>query len=289
MSYGLVSFGDYTFPATLQEFNANFGNSVPTTVRLPGKDGGWSMDGGMPPPTEIGSVSVSFTLISDTRAGMDALIDALMAIVNYGLAKLIYQPTDATDDERFCYAYTNYAYISRRPADHTDLWQDVRIIFQVPDPRWLSGDYGGVRIGDPGLEIDSPAAWDIGEGGYLVAASGTSTSATLTYHGNADTIAVVAIEPGTGDSCTNPIIERLNGTLVVDRVQWTGTVNAGESLVIDGWKQAVTLDAVSSWDNVEYLHPDLLRLSPGVTGIRITFANAGDEANVTFYYHDAYR
>jgi hypothetical protein len=40
MSGGIVSFGDYDFPATLDQYNDNFANTVPRTKRLPGISGG---------------------------------------------------------------------------------------------------------------------------------------------------------------------------------------------------------------------------------------------------------
>lgn len=291
MSGGIVSFGTYTFPKTLKEFVSNFGDVVPSTVRMPGLDGAWNSDGDGDAPSQTGKITVGFMLMAETREEMDALRDAVRGLRRQGVARLVYQPTDPTDPARFCLARVNMLIMSERKDNHTDLWQDVQLIFQVSDPVWKVNNYGGHYIGEPGLIIDDPATWTIGGGGYSVAASGLSTSITVPYVGNAPAIPKVFIEPGSGDSCEDVIIERVASSgLVLDSVRYSGVIAFGQSLCIDGEKQIVTVNGAEAWANVmDYQHPDLLRLEPDETSFIVKFKNAGDAADVQFNFYDAYR
>ncbi|RMH11461.1 MAG: hypothetical protein D6698_16305 [Gammaproteobacteria bacterium] len=289
MSGGIVSFGTYTFPKTLKEFMTNFGDVVPATVRMPGLDGAWNSDGDGDAPTQTGKVTVGFTLIADTREEMDDLRDVVRGLRRQGLARLVYQPTDPLDPARFCLARVNMLNMSERKDSHTDYWQDVQIIFQVPDPVWKVNNYAGHTIGEAGLVIDDPATWTIGGGSYNVAASAPLTTVTVPYVGNAPAIPKILIEPGVGNSCENVIIERVVDGLVVDRVAYTGVIGESQYLSIDGEAQMVTVNAVNAWGDIDYLHPDLVRMEPGKTTFNIRFKNTSDAATVRFYFYDHYR
>lgn len=286
MSGGVVSFGGYIFSSPLTTFTSNFSNAVPKTVRLPGLDGGFNLDGDEAADRETGRVTVGFMLQADTREDMDALRDAVNAMYDYGLAQLLYQPTDTAEATRYCWASVNYITMSQRKDAHTDLWQPVQIIFQVPDPTWIVQPSGAWLIGDGSL-IGEPGLI-IGGGAVTISASGTSSSGTVTNSGNVRRIGRVYVTPGVGDSCENPTIKRVVGGIVADSVTWTGTLNAGDVLVIDGARQQISINWVADWDNVSYQHPDFLRLLPGSNSIVVEFTNAGDAAEVEIYYEDGY-
>lgn len=286
---GIVRFGGYTFPATLTTMVDNFSDGVPTSTRLPGLSGGWPMDAAGATPTQVGSVTVGFTLVADDREDMDALRDAARAMAEFGLAQLVYQPTEPTDGERWCWARVQYITMSQRKDMHTDLWQDVTAHFFVPDPVWRGGDYGALRIGEPGLVIADPAEWVIGSGGYVINATASGDDDELPYAGNATAAAVVTIKPPAGFSAENVRVERRLGALVVDRVQYTGVLTDADEIIFDGERGRVFLNGVSVGENVNYLHPDLFRLEPGQTDVVVLFDNAGGRADVTFHYWDTWR
>src|SRR3990172_11272451 len=169
MSGGLVSFDTYTF-TFLQDFATNFADGVLHTVRLPGMDGGFNLDGSDAPPAPVGSVRMGFYLVSETRAGLDDLRDAVRGLQYKGLKRLVYQPTDDTDAQRWAWARAQSIQMGEQKQAQTDFWQPVSITFECPEavwfvdaymPTWLIGDTD-VELGDVGLEI--------GDGAYAIAA-----------------------------------------------------------------------------------------------------------------------
>lgn len=288
MSGGIIRFGDYIFPVTLAEYNDNFADVEPQAANVPGMDGGFNLDGDGPATTQIGKVTVGFTLIAETRAEMEAKRDAVKQLVEYGVQQLVKQPSDPAAASRFCMARVNFINMSERKDGQSDLWQKVSITFRVDEPRWRSAPAGiwqlgdGSKIGDTGLEI--------GSGGQVIAASGITSSTTLTNNGTATAIAQVVVAPGAGQSVENPEIERVIGLLVVDSFKWTGTLNTGDVFSVNGRSQRATVNGASVFGSgFSYIHPDFLRLPPGTSTIRIKFANAGDAADVRVYFYSEYR
>lgn len=291
MSGGVLAFGDYTFPSELVEFNDNFADTTPQTVRLPGMSGGFNSDGDKASQTAIGKVVVGFWLVTQSRADMDALRDAVNAMVHYGYQRLTYQPTEPTDDVRFCWARVNFISMSERKDEHTDLHQKVSVTFQAPNPHWFVATTGLWTIGD-GTIIDDPTDVEIGGGGTpeTTVAAGTLTTDTITYNGNAETIVTVVINCGAAETCQNPMIRRIFNGEIVDQFQYTGTIGNNGELIVSGKTKQVMLDGANVLGaNFSYEHPDFLRLEPGVNTIQIIFANSGDDATVTYWFDTAYR
>jgi len=286
---GLVSFGAYTFPATQQEASWRFGQIAQATVQVAGMDGYWDAHGMGAAPVVSNPITVTFYLISGDRAGMDALRDALLALMDYGLAMLVYQPTDVTDKTRWTMARGVPGSIQEDKGRHTDLWQKISMTFNAPEPSWKENNYGGIYVGQTGLVIDSPNANYLGEDGYTVAVSGVSTTDTIPYVGDKPTIPEISIEPQTGESCENIRIQRLDENYVVDEFKYTGVLSAGDILAIDGRRQSVTVNGVAVWGSFWSMNPDFLRLEPGKTDLRILCKNAGDEATVWLHFWDEYR
>lgn len=290
MSGGVLTFGSYTFPATLAEFSDNFKDTTPQTVRLPGMDGGYNQDGDKTSNTAIGKVTVGFWLVAQSRAAMDDLRDAVGAMVEYGYQQLTYQPTDPADAVRFCWARVNYIGDSERKDEHTDLHQKVSITFQVPDPRWYVGTALPWRLGD-GHQIGD-VGLTIGGGGTpeTTVAAGTLTSDTITNNGNTTAIATVAIICGAAETCQNPIVRRRKNGEIVDEFQYLGTIGNNGELYVSGRLQRASLDGDNIIGNLfTYEHPDFLRLEPGANTIEILFSNAGDDATVYYWFATPYR
>ena len=270
MSYGgIVSFGGYIFD-NLADFDCNFADTQPKTTLLPGMDGTWNLDGDATASAPPGTVKVKWKLVAATRADMDELRDAARQMAYYGLAKLTYQPTDDEDDERWTWARVQTLTMGQNKGENTDLWQDVEATFLCPEPVWWVDTY---------------------EDGYVINASGLSTQVTIPQNGNTVSIAEVTVEPQSGQSCQNPVIRRLVDTEIIDEIGYTGTLDAGDILDIDGKTQRVTLNGVDVWgDDFDYRHPDFLRLPPDSGNvIRVIFANSGDAAKVYLIFRDSFR
>lgn len=290
MSGGVITFGSYTFPTTLAEFEDNFADAVPQSQRLPGLDGGWNEDGDGRANTAVGRVTVGFWLVAQSRSDMDDQRDTVARMLESGLAKLTYQPTDPADPPRFCWARVNYIRMGERKDAHTDLHQKVQVIFQAPDPHWLIGTATPWALGD-GSTIGQ-GGLTIGGGGTptIINASGTLTSATISHAGNAETIATVSIQTGAGQTCQNPTLQRILNGHVVDEIAYTGTLGANQELTISGRAQVVMLNGVSAFGpNFSYAHPDFLRLTPGDNAIQVRFQNGGDAATVKVWFYTTYR
>jgi hypothetical protein len=285
---GIVRFGDYNLP-NLGRFTCDFAMQQTQMVPLPGMDGGFDMYGDDPAPFAPGggNVTQDIKVISSDRAGMDALRDAVKLMSSYGLARLVYQPTESTDQVRWTWARLVSPNMVEDKGWQTDLWQPVTLTFICPEPVWWVDTHVGWSIGD-GSKIGD-LALTIGEGGHEILASGVSSTDTLDNDGNTKSIPQIVVVPQVGDSCENPTIQRLIGTLVVDEVVYTGTLSAGDTLSINGKTGAITVNGSSDWANISYEHRDFLRLLPGENSIKVVFANAGDAATVTFYYRDSYR
>lgn len=287
MSGGVKSFGSYVFPngGIVHNFSTNFGDGVVNAVRMPGMHGGFNEDGIGTPPSAIGVVRFRFWLVANTRAQMDALRYAAKAMREMGMDKLVYQKTDLSAN-LFCMATVHNIQMQEQKGEHTDLWQPVDMIFHVPDPVWLGGAYGGYVFDG---SYDFGDALSAGGGGLVQNLSGTTTNLTVTNNGNAMTKARLTIAPDTGQSCANPTVQRIVNGVVVDEVSWTGTLNYGDSLVIDGNRQVIQKNGANALANATYLHPDLIRLAAGSNSIKVLLNASGNAAKAYWIYYDAYR
>lgn len=268
-----ITFGDtspqiYTF-TNIQSYSDTFTDVVAQTTRLPAVSGGFDIYGDTPAPKAVGQVRVTFKLSSSTKTGMTALRRAVRAMTEWGVQKIIMQPSDSGEDTVYCYGRVNNINISQRPADNTDLIQSVTVIFQVADPYWRQ----------------STASSDI------ISASGTSTDQVVANDGNATTLPIITIAPAATDTCQNPEIRRIVGGNIADAIGWTGTLTDTDTLIINCQTGAITLNGSDDWankDETNTTHPDWLRLPPGDNTIRVVFANIGDAADVTLDYEDTY-
>ena len=286
---GPKSFGSFSFPADVQSFSSNFANAVPRTRRLPGLTGGWSDDGTRPAMQAIGNVSVSFRLRVYDRADMDAARDAVYAMYNYGLQKLVMQPTDLADDERFCYARVNNIRMSRDISGQDDLVQVVSCDFQVPDPRWYVNRYGGTyELGD-GSDLGDSGA-ELGAGGLAQTAPDTgATTYTITNNGNAPTFLVVSIIPRAGADVVTPRVERIVSSEAVEWFEWSGRLTGvTEELFVDGRRQLVMAEGNNGFDDFDYETPEFMTLEPGDNSIKYSFTSQTGTIDIMFYYFDAY-
>lgn len=250
----------YTFE-NVQSFRDTFADAVTATSRLPGLSGGFDHYGSEDAPTAVGQVNVSFVVFAEDQDDMQAKIDAVRKLKYLGKQKIYWQPQGSAN-ERWCYGRIGNISVAKRPANMTDWVQSITVSFQVADPFWYED-----------------------EDSQVINASGTSTQDTITNTGNAVALARLVIEATSGHTATDPIVKRIVSAAAADQVGWTGTLTYGESLEIDAQAKSVELDAVASYSNFTFDHPDWFRLLPGSNTIQVEFDNAGDEADVTVYWY----
>lgn len=268
----------------LGAYSDNFANLVPKTSRIFGMDGGFAEFGDDRPPSEIGTIRQSVTLVSTTRAGMDAKRDTLKQMADWGKQKLIMTPTDGGTD-RFCYATINSISMNKNEGEHTDLWQPAQIIWQVPYPRWRT-------IGTESLLWDDGVLWDGGAvwgGGGGFAASGNVTNQTVTNNGKTTVQPRISIICGAGQTVTNPFIQRIVNGIAIDEVSYVGTLDEGDTLEINCRAWSVGLNNVDAYSSsFDFSHPSWFRLAPGANSIKVYFSNSGDAATIQFAYYEEY-
>lgn len=285
MSGGPVSFGSYEF-TYVQDWRRNFGDKRRGQVTLPGASGAYNPHGDLYSPAQPGRAEVAFKLAADDREDMDALRDAVHALRWLGLQQLLFQPTDPLEGSRFCWAEVESISMPENKAEHSDLIQNVSIVFNVPDPRlfgdsqatWVIGD--GSDIGDGGLVI--------GSGGDDHAVSGLTTQIAVTNNGNTPTIPTISIIPGGGNTCSNPRVERVESGFIRDFVEYSGALADTDELYLNGKTHVAQVNAVDAWDDLNYGHASFLVLMPGENTINVDMGDAGDDATVTFYFHDTW-
>lgn len=265
----------YTFPTNPgdQDFRTNFAELVARSSRMPGVSGGYDEFGTGRAPSAVGNVQHSFYLVSDTRSGMQTLRDAVYQMANWGVGRLIQTMQDAT--ERWCWARVNNITMSERRHQHSDLFQQVQMSWQVSDPYWYRP--GNEAIWDGAATpvwSNAGAIWD-GANGTAISDSGTIS---VTNAGSATTLARIIILQTAATTCWNPIVRRVVNGAVVDEVRWTYGIGLQQYVEINPRSQRVRWVSYASnivYDNAyarsyfEAKHPDWMRLTPGTNSIQV--------------------
>jgi hypothetical protein len=248
--------------------------------------GGFDEFGDSKAPQEIGKVTFDFTLVATSRTEMTAKRDAVLKMADWGVQRLIAQPTDPMLPARWCYARINDINIPERLDMHTDLWQPVTINWQVPEPRW----YGqGTESVPWGMFIWGEAAW--GSGAAPIVCSGVQTNFTITTLGTATTRArITLVTTAPSAQAQNPKVQRLVSGLVVDEVAFAGTLSGtGDTLEINARSWQVTRNGSDAYNSsLSFLHPDWMRLLPGVNQMRIVLGSSGNICTAFVRYFDMY-
>jgi len=254
-----LTFAGYAIP-NVQRVSDNFADRAVQARQLPGLSGGFDLYGFDPAPGDIGQVSVSATLIAPTRDAMQAQRDALRALGALGKQQLVWQPQGSAAP-RSCWARVASISAPLEPAEHADLWQRVTLVFQVPDPHWY-----GVEATDSRVVT-------------------TTSTYTLTHTGNGIALAHIQIACGASQTATNPVVQRLVSTTVIDEVKLTGVVGNNQALVIDARAKSALLDGADAYADFDFLHASWFRLMPGNNTIKVTYTG---ESTVTIKHYPTY-
>jgi hypothetical protein len=275
----------YTF-TNVQTVLDNFRDLVPRVSRMPGADGGFSEYGDGRPASSIGNVQVSAVIRSTTKAAMEDLRDNAKEMADWGAGVLYKQPSDSSDDERFCRCTVNAIVMTDHPASQTEFQQPYQVSFNAPHPYWLTKG-NGILWGGGSLWGNAASIWG---GAAVITATGRSTSGSATNNGKATTWPNISITIPTGQKCTQIQIERVKGGAVVDFVRYTDSLEASDQLVINPLKKSVTVNGADAFTTAfEYMHPDWFRLEPGSNTIEVYMGKTTDQADVRLGYHERWR
>lgn len=251
----LVSFGAgatlYTFPTTQAQLRDNFYDFVPRTVRLPGADGGFDQFGSQRAPKEIGNVSVTFSIDSDTRDGMDVKRDLIRQMANWGVQKLIKR--FGSNGQRYCYARVNSVVMSENPGGTTDNFQTVTVDFQVADPYWYTdGNWGtGVTMTLNGV---------------------TTLTQAIVQAGNFPSYPKITVTKSSGANITTLRIARMSGATELDYIEIVPSpaISAGSSLVFDVTTYTASGYLANPYRYMSWGKASWFRFLPGSNDIKVT-------------------
>lgn len=295
MATGITRYGDsttfYDFTQSgvyLGNHSSNFGNKRELTRSIPYLDGNFRELGVNKSPQEAGNLQVTGHLWVNDPEDMEVKRRQIEAIIGYGLKKLYFQPSDPELPELYTWAEAQLR-MPRDLAGHSDLKQPFTINFSCPDPYWYRENNAEFAVVGLNFYMGiSLLGGDTG-GGFSVTASGVSTDAVANNAGNAPTVGRISIRCNTSQSCENPIIQRIVNGQVYDYVSYTGTLVAGDELVIDSRGHSVKLNGNNAYGvSFDFKHPRFIQLAPGDNTIRVLFENPSDAARVTISFDAAY-
>lgn len=279
----------YDFPPTIMRWSDNFANLVTQSDRLPGLDGGFDVYGSSPAPSEIGTVDVSFWIVPLNEQQITDLKDQMRAIAGWGKLPLFLQPYDLTKAERYCNARVKSINMPEDAELCTNKQQEIRITFEVPEARWFAFPTGTNQSYWDGVSSiwGSPACIWGGSAGIAYTGPGPQT-VNVTTVGNAVTLPLIKLTCSAVQTITNPLIERVVNGLVIDSIQFTGSIPAGEVLIIDTQRLQAKLNATDVYDNLTILRSNWLSLPPGLSQLRFSSGNALDAGTIKIQYVEAY-
>lgn len=270
----------------LQGYDDNFGESNDITANFGGMDGTFLVDGSGAARKPEGQITQEMKLRAQTPEDMDAMRQDVLSLRGLGLQPLVYEQTDSSDALFFTYARVQVR-APRSEQNQSNLIQPVSLTFLVPDPYWYAASNGAIL----GLTFLMGVS-TMGGTPTIINGSGAETDEVVSVSGTARTLVKITIEPDTGQSCENPIVQRIVDGQIHDQVSYTGTLTDTDSLVIDPTNIAgptVLLNGSDAYDtDFDFKHLRWMSMLPGDNTIRVIFANPGDAADVTLDYFYTY-
>lgn len=264
MGYRITRFASTDLPARREMQDAITGRVQSSLVRLPG---GKVFDA-HGTETAIGEgypVKVGGAVHAATPAALKTAVYALRALK--GVQDKLYRTPDGGS--------ANSEWVEAR-CDNVEsirdwrnrLWENVVFYFTVLDDVWSGA------AGETNITLDaSPKSGEVTNSGNAVVRDLTIT---------------IAAE---GTAITQVDIENLE-TGHVSKIRYSGSITAGQSLVIDCGALSVKNNAVDDWDNlsIEAAHEidEWLRLMPGNNTIRVTRTGGGATSVATLNWRHGY-
>jgi hypothetical protein len=277
MAYYLTKFGSVTFPLTMPI------TEMPTAPAMPGMvqtlGGGFDAWGSDQAPANF-PVSLQYrVLVADaTAATYVATVNALRAL-GRTRAYLYRQGQDGTIQR----ALARLAGISAM--DSVETFNAIELAFDFEVWEHWGSSYAHGFVLDAGYFFDDGLTFD-----------SLSTSTTLTT--NPQTVVVAnggnlpvddAIVTFTAGDAAITVITILCGSAVWE---WTGTLAAGKSLIVDAGAWSVTNDSADAYAGFvfypQHALAGILRLAPGNNSVIIWHTGGGTGSTVSFGFSDAW-
>ena len=293
--------GEYTFPVEQLQTNDNFGNVKTRTTALAGLDGGFDELGDRRAPQEIGNLQFTYKLVNGWQdKTVRVLRDEARRMIGWGAQLLFALPADLNDfarQVRWTRARVTSLVANQRASDHPDVYQDVQVQFNTPDPGWYGFEAspaepaynaGGWYYFNDGLTFDTAGlVWG---GARVNAVVDGGDSLTATNSGTRPTRPVIRIEASAVMSGFG--LRRLNAYgQVLDEWRYTGELAVGDVLVVNCQTLSVVQETVRG-DEEAYNAFEVVRgigfheLVPGANTFELT--GTFTDATVTFDFFDSW-
>lgn len=265
----------------------DFGDIDASSVRLATGDGGiykWGYDRAFKP---VATVQAYLWLIVPDQNTMAQQRRELDQLLTWGPRQLVKQFQDGRQVWTWA-ALTNIEKNqSVRDVPHRN--QRVQLNFHVPRPYWF-GKLGVSLFDNPdsiltdGLPTVTPNIdrQDVGD----------TDMVQITNNGTAPAGVYIRWEAPAGVTITNPKLTRQNNAgQIVDSIEYTGTMNAGDVVDIDGRNHLLQKNSTVTagyWNNISVLHGRWMEIPPGTWTLTVAGTFSGGDGKLTVDCWDTY-
>ena len=244
--------------------------------------GGYDSYGGDDAQTQIPYTLTYRTMVyAEDVSTFRALIDGFRALVRK--SGRLYRRGEDDDSVQWCSA--RLMRLSSVRAVDDKFWQDVEFVFQAKT-LWRGADH-------PPWVLDTGEMFDGGlyldEAGFTETMASSPHTITVTNGGNrVVTNPVLTITAG-GANITAATIAKTGET----KIAWTGTLTAGNDLVVDCGKFTITNNGSNAYSgkaafDSNHTIAEWLRIDPGDNDIDVTFTGGSTNSTVTVEFRDGW-
>jgi hypothetical protein len=282
--YRLTRFGS----VDLQHYNqVDFigSGSTPTAYQLLPEGGALDLFGNLQKHPGTVERSKSMRLTANTEAEVESLFSQLMAL--RGKRDRLYRET-ATGDIHWQYARL-VEVTAERSYEQTKFKriQDISLRFVTQEAFWR-GDLGGLWYLDSGELLDSGLVFDSGQT-YELASSPENITVSIGADAGRAPIRSIRIRVTAGSLAITAIsIVRTGG----ESITFSGTIGAGNQLIIDTGTMQVMNDGVDAYDDLSLSSTaDLaawFSFEPGDNDLSVTFTGGGTGSEIDFSFYEVW-
>jgi hypothetical protein len=283
MPYELYQFGSVVLPAAMPESDLGTAETWDLAIDLPG-GGAWDPLGTEVARAKSQLISKRAIIHDATPVALKTTFNALRAL--NGQRDRLWRRWD-DDSTEWCWARMKVLPATRtiRNLHH----QELTLQWRKLSPCWYGTRHGGGWMFDSGVLFDTGYTLDSGDWHALTT---TSNYITVTNGGNAMVAnAVITVNVPSGRT---PITRVIISVDTICEWDWTGTIAANTSLVMDCGAWTFKNNAVDAYSGfyrsvaTNYID-DLLRLQPGSNSVRVRRTGGDAYSQVAFTFYDGWQ
>lgn len=280
MPYVLYQFGSLVLPAYNGENDVSTGQVAPVFLDLPG-GGVFDVLGTEPAKRRITPLNKRCTLDATDTTDMRTQYNALRAKI--GHRDRLWR---RWDEGYYNWCWARLVNIDARRTTRNYLHQEVDLQFVMISPHWYGQHHGGAWTLDSGILFDTGYPLDTTD--WLPLTADATTNLTITNNGNRRiTNAVVTVAAG-----SDAIDDVTVGVNAISAFTYSGTIDAGEGLVIDCGAMSVINDGNEAYVyfalTADHKIDDWLRLEPGANIIEVTITGGGTGSQALVEFFDGW-